>query len=84
VYAPNAVVLRNTFAGGPAAQYPTGNDFPTLSQWQDDFFNYSAHDYHLKPTSASKRSGSDGTDLGVDFVTLEAAMNPLVGIPPIP
>jgi len=83
-YAPNAIVLRNTFAGGAAGQYPTGNDFPTLSQWQGDFVNYAAHDYHLKPTSPSKHSGTDGTDLGVDFVTLEAAMNPLVRMPPIP
>jgi hypothetical protein len=80
-YTPNAIVLRNTFAGGAASQYPTGNDFPTLPQWQGDFVNYAAHDYHLKPTSPSKRSGTDGTDLGVDFVTLEAAMNPLVPIP---
>lgn len=83
-YAPNAIVLRDTFAGGAAAQYPTGNDSPTLSQWQGDFVNYAAHDYHLKPTSPSKHSGTDGTDLGVDFVTLEAAMNPLVRMPPIP
>jgi hypothetical protein len=79
-YAPNAIVLRNTWAGGAANQYPAGNDFPTLAQWQGDFVNYAAADYHLKPTSPSKHSGTDGSDLGVDFTMLDAAMNPLVPI----
>jgi Carbohydrate binding module (family 6) len=74
-YAPNAVVLRNTFAGGTANAYPTGNDFPTLAQWQTDFANYSAADYRLDSTSASVRTGTDGKNLGVDFTALNAAMN---------
>jgi len=74
-YCPNPVVLRNTFAGGVAKRYPTGNDFPTLAAWQADFANYSAADYQLQTTSLSKRTGTDGKDLGVDFTELNAALN---------
>ena len=74
-YCPNAVVVRNTFAGGAAKKYPTGNDFPTIATWQGDFVNYAGGDYRLKPTSLSKGSGSDGKDLGVDFTALTAALN---------
>jgi hypothetical protein len=78
-YCPNAVVVRNTFAGGSAAHYPTGNDFPTLQQWLDDFESVTLADYRLKPTSRSKNSGTDGNDLGVDFTELTTAM---VGMTP--
>jgi hypothetical protein len=70
----NAIVLRNTFAGGDARQYPTGNDFPTLTQWLQDFPNRSAGDYHLAASSPSKNSATDGKDLGVDFAELNAAL----------
>jgi hypothetical protein len=36
------------------------------------------HTRDLKATNASKNSGTDLTDLGVNFVTLKAAMNPLL------
>jgi hypothetical protein len=82
-YTPNYVVLRNTFAGPSAKLYPTGNDFPTLLQWKadvkavaDDYhLDAVAANYHLVSTSLSKRSGTDGKDLGVDFAALNAALN---------
>src|SRR5439155_19234944 len=36
---------------------------------------YGAADYQLKATSLSKRSGTDGKDLGVDFAEMTAALN---------
>jgi Carbohydrate binding module (family 6) len=87
-YTPNAVVLRNTLAGGSAKGYPTGNDFPTLAQWQADFASVSGTDYRLVSTSTSKGSGTDGKDLGVDFAELNAALNAsptaTPGLPPTP
>jgi hypothetical protein len=74
-YAPTAVVVRNTFAGGAAKQYPTGNDFPALTQWFTDFVGESAGDYRLTSTSLSNNSGTDGKDLGVDFTELNAALS---------
>jgi len=49
-YFPDAVVLRNTFAGGNAWQYPANNEFPTLSQWQAQFVDYSNSDFRLVAT----------------------------------
>ncbi len=83
-YTPNYVVLRNTLAGGSAKQYPTGNDFPTLTQWLADFVNPGAGDYHLVSTSLSKRAGTDGKDLGVDFAMLEAALKGSTKPVPVP
>jgi carbohydrate binding protein with CBM6 domain len=79
-YSPNGVVLRNTLAGGSAKVYPTGNDFPTLTQWLADFVNVAEADYHLVPGSLSRGSGTDGKDLGVNFAELDAALN----APPTP
>jgi hypothetical protein len=73
-YTPNAVVLNNTFAGGYAKLYPTGNYFPTVAQWLADFVDPAADKYRLVSTSASKGSGSDGKDLGVDFSALTAVL----------
>lgn len=73
-YAPGAVVLGNTFAGGTASVYPSGNDFPTLTQWLADFVNRSAGDYQLLSTSLSNNAATDGKDIGVDFTELNAAM----------
>jgi Carbohydrate binding module (family 6) len=72
-YAPDARVVRNTFADGPQGQYPSGNDFPSLWQWLQDFGDVGGQDYRLRSSSTSKSSGTDGKDLGVDFVELAAA-----------
>jgi hypothetical protein len=74
-YAPDAVVVRNTFADGSPAQYPSGNDFPALWQWQQDFIDIGGQDYRLRSSSKSKGSGTDGKDLGVDFGELAAAQS---------
>jgi len=74
-YCPNSVVLRNTFAGGSAKGYPTGNDFPTLAAWQAGFVDIGAANYALVSTTPSKSSGTDGKDLGVNFTELNAALN---------
>ena len=73
-YTPNAIVLRNTFAGSVASQYPTGNEFPTIAEWLADFVSVASANYQLVATSASKGSATDGTDIGVNFATLNAAL----------
>jgi hypothetical protein len=74
-YAPDAFVVRNTFADGPQARYPGGNDFPSLSEWLQDFVDVGGQDYRLRSSSTSKGSGTDGKDLGVDFFELAAAQS---------
>ena len=73
-YTPNAIVMANAFGGGQAKLYPTGNDFPAMTQWIADFVDIAAANYQLVSTSLSNNAGTDGKDLGVDFAALDAAM----------
>jgi hypothetical protein len=73
-YTPGAVVLRNAIGGADAARYPGGNDYPPLAAWLADFVSRSSADYRLVSTSLSKGSATDGTDIGVNFTALNAAM----------
>jgi len=74
-YTPGAVVADNAFGNAPANQYPTGNDFPTMAQWEADFADIGAADYQLVATSPSKNAATDGKDIGVDFTALDAVLN---------
>ena len=73
-YTPGAIVLRNTFAGAVASQYPIANDFPSLTRWLADFASVNAANYQLISTSLSRNGANDGKNLGVDFAELSAAM----------
>ena len=66
-YMPDAVVLRNTFAGGNASLYPANNEFPTVSFWQSQFVDFAGSDFHLLATSPYVGTASDGTSLGADI-----------------
>ena len=79
VYAPTGVVIDNAFGGGQAKLYPTGNEFPTMAQWQAQFVSLASANYQLVSSSVWKRAGSDGNDLGVDFTELNAAMTSSAG-----
>lgn len=74
LYASGYYVAGNAIAGATAALYPAGNLFPTLTQWLADFVNRSAGDYHLVSTSAFRGAALDGTDIGVAFSALDAAL----------
>ncbi|MGH9140801.1 MAG: carbohydrate-binding protein [Vicinamibacterales bacterium] len=85
-YAPGAQVLTNAFAGGNAKIYPTGNDFPTVTQWLADFVSEGTANYQLTAASPLRHAAGDGTDIGVDFTALNAALagTPASGPPPPP
>jgi hypothetical protein len=83
-YTPDVTMLRNAMAGGSAKLYPTGNFFPTVATWTTDFVNIAASNYQLVSSSLSQNAGTDGKDLGVDFVELNAAMNNTADPPPPP
>ncbi len=87
LYAPDGVFQRNAIAGAPAATFPPGNDYPTIPHWLADFVSATAHDYRLVSTSTSNDTALDGTDLGVNFTTLNAAVAATGGVvdpPPDP
>jgi hypothetical protein len=83
-YTPGAVVLGNAIGGANASRYPGGNDYPTLAQWLADFVNRAAGSYQLRSTSLSRGAATDGTDIGVDFTKLNAALNGSSTPPPPP
>jgi hypothetical protein len=83
-FTPNAVVLRNAIAGADPKAYPTGNDYPSLATWLADFVDRASADYQLKATSLSKNAGVDGTNIGVDFTALNAALAGSSSTPPAP
>ena len=82
-YAPGAYVAGNLIAGATAALYPGGNLFPALTQWPANFVNAAGADYHLAAASPARGTALDGTDIGVAFAALEAALNGS-GTPPPP
>jgi hypothetical protein len=83
-YAPGAYVQANAIGGADAKRYPVGNDYPTLAQWLADFVGRAAGNYQLVSSSLSKNSAADGTDIGVNFVQLNAALNGAASPPPPP
>ena len=73
-FTPNGVVLRNAIGGADPKKYPVGNDYPSLDTWKADFVDRAAANYQLKSTSRSNNAGVDGTDIGVNFTELNAAL----------
>jgi hypothetical protein len=73
-YTPGWVVAGNTFAGAGNTLYPAGNDFPSIAQWLADFAGVSSGNYQLLSSSLSNNAATDGTDIGVNFALLNAAM----------
>ncbi len=71
-YFPGALVQRNTFAGGSAARYPAGNEFPTVAFWQGQFVDVTASNFALIASSSYRASGTDGLDLGAPVAQVEA------------
>ena len=74
-YTASPVMVRNAFGGASPALYPSGNDYPSMAQWIADFVNPAAGDYHLRASSLSNNAATDGSDIGVDFAELDAAMS---------
>jgi hypothetical protein len=72
-YLPRSSIVYNTFAGGTASSYPTGNGFPSVATWEAQFVNRSAGDYRLSSSSVYLHAGTDGADLGADMAVVVAA-----------
>jgi PKD repeat protein len=72
-YYPGYVFQANYLAGGSASRYPAGTLLAGL--FEDQFVNAGARDYNVRPGSALYRGATDGTDIGVDFPALMAAIS---------
>jgi hypothetical protein len=78
-YLPGASVTHNVLAGGRSSAYPPGNFFPSVDDFQRQFVDFTAGDYHLTANSAWRGAGTDGRDLGADLAVVPA-MHPSVGV----
>jgi hypothetical protein len=82
-YLPGSAFSKNILAGGNGAIYPDTNlqcgvggetCYPTTSQWQAQFNNFSEGDYRLLTTSPYARAGAGGTDLGANIEAIKLAV----------
>ena len=80
---------RNALAGGKASQYPAGNYFPTVDQFDAAFVNAAGGNFALVPGSPFRNQASDGGPLGVDLATLNrvagggSSSGPSPSVPPV-
>ena len=81
-YFPGAIVTRNVFAGGCASRYPSGNEFPTVAEFEARFVDYAASNFALKSGTSWIASGTDGRDLGADMTELAATVTVTPADPP--
>ncbi len=61
---PAALVANNVIAGADPHQYPPGNLFPSASEFRSQFVSFDNGNYQLTATSAWRKAGTDGLDLG--------------------
>ena len=64
---PTAVITRNVLAGGTASEYPSGNLFPSVAQFESHFVDYRSGNFALRPGTDWAGKGTDGADLGAVF-----------------
>ncbi len=86
-YFPGSVVRRNAFGGAAASLYPADNLFPDMGTFNSQFVNIAGEDFRLVSGSIFEGVATDGTDIGVNFTQMAAAMNntaPPSGGPPPP
>jgi hypothetical protein len=73
-YAPGYSMLGNAIGGLSPTGCPTGNFYPTLTDWQNAFVNYNVSgvnaNYALKDTSIFNNAATDGTDVGANIAQL--------------
>lgn len=69
-YFPGARIEDNVIAEADPGRYPPGNDYPTLSRFQEQFVLTRRGAYRLAPQSRWRRAARDGKDLGANLDTV--------------
>jgi PKD repeat protein len=73
MYLPADRDIRRNLIPGVGGNYPTDNFYPAAVN--TEFVNYTGGDFSLKAASIYKGKGTDGKDLGVDWVILNQAVH---------
>jgi hypothetical protein len=73
-FLPGIIFDGNVLAGGSAAQYPPGNTFPTLPEFEAQFVNPAAENFALVFGSPFNY-GPNGVPLGADLGTMQYLMD---------
>jgi hypothetical protein len=72
---PGVVFENNVLAGGPASQYPAGNFFPPVAEFEAQFMDPGRENFSLVPGSSFGFSASNGGPLGADLGAMQNVMN---------
>ena len=75
---------RNALAGGKASEYPAGNYFPTIEQFDAAFVSAEQGNFALVPGSPFRNAASDGGPLGADVARLKSIAAGLSAAPAAP
>ena len=78
-YMPGAIFERNVLAGGPAAQYPAGNYFPSVGDFEAQFVNVAGQNFAFVPGSIFRSAGTDGSPVGADLAVMDGVMSGIGG-----
>jgi uncharacterized protein (TIGR03437 family) len=79
-YTPGYVFTKNLMVGASPSSNPANNFYPAQAV-DVGFVDFAGGNYALSPSSPYHNAGSDGKDVGVDFVQLTAAQ---AGVAPSP
>ena len=74
-FLPGIVFENNVLAGGPASQYPSGNLFPSVAEFEAQFTDPGGENFYLVPGSFFGAAASNGGALGADLGTMQFLMN---------
>jgi len=74
-YFPGAAITGNVIAGGPSSQYPSGNQFPSVSQFYSQFVSAASDNYELVPSSGYAKAATDGTAVGANAGVIGSVMS---------
>jgi hypothetical protein len=74
-FLPGIVFESNVLAGGPASQYPAGNFFPTVGEFEAQFIDPGRENFSFVPGSSFSAAGTNGLALGADLGTMQVVMD---------
>ena len=73
-YMPGILFENNVLAGGSPSQYPAGNHFPAVAEFEAQFLDVAGENFALSPASPFA-AAAEGRPLGADLGMMQYVMN---------